>query len=108
MEYVFRWVLKAAAVYKDLYRLEKEKIKRVFADAKEKHGMHYMQYRGLARVTNLVKLKVTSMNLKKRPPGNGRTSSGTGQRSRSRENTPNISLLFPFVFLLINQKPALA
>ncbi len=29
------------AVYKELYRLRKEKIERVFADAKEKHGMRY-------------------------------------------------------------------
>ena len=41
------------AVYKELYRLRKEKIERVFADAKEKHSMRYTQYRGLAQVTNL-------------------------------------------------------
>ena len=29
------------AVYKELYRLRKEKIERVFADAKEKHSMRY-------------------------------------------------------------------
>ena len=28
----------------DLYRLRKEKIKRVFADVKDKHGMRYTQY----------------------------------------------------------------
>ena len=48
-----------------LYRLRKEKIERVFADAKEKHGMRYTQYRGLAQVTNWVKLKFAAMNLKK-------------------------------------------
>lgn len=53
------------AVYKELYRLRKEKIERVFADAKEKHGMRYTQYRGLAQVTNWVKLKFVTMNLKK-------------------------------------------
>ena len=90
VEYVFRWVLKAAAeegyldteaifvdgthikananlkkqakkavpkqakrYTKELYRLRKEKIERVFADAKEKHSMRYTQYRGLAQVTNL-------------------------------------------------------
>ena len=52
-------------VYKELYRLRKEKIERVFADAKEKHGMRYTQYRGLAQVTNWVKLKFVAMNLKK-------------------------------------------
>ena len=45
------------AAYKELYRLRKEKIERVFADAKEKHGMHYTQYRGLTQVRNWVKLK---------------------------------------------------
>jgi len=51
--------------YKDLYKLRQEKIERVFADAKEKHGMRYTQYRGLSQVTNWVKLKFAAMNLKK-------------------------------------------
>ena len=37
----------------------------MFADAKEKHGMRYTQYRGLTQVTNWVKLKFAAMNLKK-------------------------------------------
>ena len=51
--------------YQDLYKQRKETIKRVFADAKEKHTMRYTQYRGLAQVTNWVKLKFAAMNLKK-------------------------------------------
>ena len=51
--------------YRDIYKLRKEKIERIFADAKEKHGMRYTQYRGLAQVTNWVKLKFAAMNLKK-------------------------------------------
>ena len=51
--------------YKALYEKRKEKIERVFADAKEKHGMRYTQYRGLAQVTKWVKLKFAAMNLKK-------------------------------------------
>ena len=51
--------------YRDLYYLRKETIERVFADAKEKHGMRYTLYRGLAQVTNWVKLKFAAMNLKK-------------------------------------------
>lgn len=51
--------------YKDLYKKRQEKIERVFADAKEKHGMRYTWYRGLAQVTNWVKLKYAAMNLKK-------------------------------------------
>ena len=99
------------AVYKELYQLRKEKIERVFADAKEKHGMRYTQYRGLAQVTNWSKLKFAAMNLKKlatwkwndrHPAPDG------GWQSRLRENTPHISLLFFFSFLFSNQKPALA
>ena len=51
--------------YKELYRLRKEKIERVFADAKAKYGMRYTQYRGLAQATNRVNLKFAAMNLKK-------------------------------------------
>ena len=51
--------------YQTLYKKRKETIERVFADAKEKHAMRYTQYRGLAQVTNWVKLKFAAMNLKK-------------------------------------------
>ena len=50
---------------KDLYALRKETIERVFADAKEKHAMRYTFYRGLAQVSNWVRLKFAAMNLKK-------------------------------------------
>lgn len=51
--------------YKKLYNRRKETIERVFADAKEKHAMRYTPYRGLAQVTNWVRLKFAAMNLKK-------------------------------------------
>lgn len=51
--------------YQKLYKQRKEKIERVFADAKEKHGMRYTHYMGLAQVTNWVRLKFATMNLKK-------------------------------------------
>lgn len=51
--------------YKRLYELRKETIERVFADAKEKHGMRYTRYTGLAQVTNWVRLKCVVINLKK-------------------------------------------
>lgn len=51
-------------VYRALYKKHKETIGRVFADAKEKHATHYIQYRGLAQVTNLVRLKFVAMILK--------------------------------------------
>ena len=51
--------------YKDLYAKRKETIERVFADAKEKHGMRYTLYRGLAQVSKWVRFKFAAMNLKK-------------------------------------------
>lgn len=50
---------------KEIYALRKESIERVFGDAKEKHAMRYTNHRGLARVTNWVRLKFAAMNLKK-------------------------------------------
>jgi len=50
---------------KAVYSRRKETIERVFADAKEKHGMRYTHHRGLARVTQWVRLKYAAMNLKK-------------------------------------------
>ncbi|HPK17172.1 MAG TPA: IS1182 family transposase [Clostridia bacterium] len=47
------------------YALRSQTIERVFADAKEKHGMRYTQYRGLNPVSNWIKLKYAAMNLKK-------------------------------------------
>ena len=48
-----------------MYKARKETIERVFADAKEQHGMRYTRFRGLAQVRNWVKLKFAAMNLKK-------------------------------------------
>ena len=50
---------------KETYGLRSQTIERVFADGKEKHGMRYTPYRGLAAVTNWVKLKFAVLNLKK-------------------------------------------
>ena len=50
---------------KATYTMRGETIERVFADAKEKHGMRYTHHRGLTRVTNWVRLKFAAMNLKK-------------------------------------------
>ena len=50
---------------KATYALRAQTIERVFADAKEKHGMRYTHHRSLDRVTNWVKLKFAAMNLKK-------------------------------------------
>jgi transposase len=50
---------------KAIYKLRKETIERVFADAKVKHGLRYTQYRGLARLRMEVLLTFAAMNLKK-------------------------------------------
>ena len=50
---------------KEIYKLRKETIERVFADAKVKHGLRYTQYRGLARLKMQVLLTFACMNLKK-------------------------------------------
>lgn len=50
---------------RDIYRQRKETIERVFADAKEKHGLRYAQYRGLAKVRMQIGLTFACMNLKK-------------------------------------------
>ena len=50
---------------KDLYDKRKQKIERVFADAKVKHGLRYTQLRDLAKVTMQVTLTFACMNLKK-------------------------------------------
>jgi hypothetical protein len=50
---------------KRLYALRKETIERVFADAKEKHGMRWTTLRGLEKVTMQAMLTFASMNLKK-------------------------------------------
>lgn len=57
--------LRRTEVGKEIYAMRKETIERVFADAKEKHAMRYTHHRGLARVTNWVRLKYAAMNLKK-------------------------------------------
>lgn len=50
---------------KEIYKLRKETIERVFADAKVKHGMRYTQFRGLARLKMQALLTFSCMNLKK-------------------------------------------
>lgn len=50
---------------KEIYKLRSETIERVFADAKEKHGMRYTQYRGLDKVKMELNLLFACMNLKK-------------------------------------------
>lgn len=50
---------------KEIYEKRKETIERVFADAKELHGMRYTKHRGLGRVKMELNLLFACMNLKK-------------------------------------------
>jgi len=50
---------------KEIYTKRKETIERVFADAKELHGMRYVKHRGHSRVKMEPGLIFTCMNLKK-------------------------------------------
>ena len=50
---------------KQIYQQRKETIERVFADAKEKHGMRYTHLRGLTKLKREVTLIFACMNLKK-------------------------------------------
>lgn len=50
---------------KEIYKLRSQTIERVFADAKEKHGMRYTQYRGIDKVRMELNLLFGCMNLKK-------------------------------------------
>ena len=50
---------------REIYKLRSETIERVFADAKEKHGMRYTQYRGIKKVRMELNLLFACMNLKK-------------------------------------------
>lgn len=50
---------------KELYKKRSETIERVFADAKERHGMRYTHYRGVRKVEHYLTLLFACMNLKK-------------------------------------------
>lgn len=51
--------------YKEIYKLRSQTIERVFADAKELHGMRYTRHRGLKKVKEELTLLFACMNLKK-------------------------------------------
>jgi len=57
--------LRHTAYNREKYKKRKETIERVFADAKEKHGMRYTKYRGLEKNQVHTMLVFAAMNLKK-------------------------------------------
>ncbi|WP_422146173.1 transposase [Miniphocaeibacter sp.] len=57
--------IRHAKGFKKKHSRRKETIERVFADAKELHGMRYILHRGLEKVKNELYLLFGCMNLKK-------------------------------------------
>ena len=78
--------------YARMYKLRKETIERVFADAKEKHAMRYTNLRGLAQVQNWVRLKFAAMNLKKLA------------RRKWKEKITSLFVYFDPVFLVMSHR----
>lgn len=83
--------------YAELYKMRKEKIERVFADAKEKHAMRYTPYRGLAQVRNWVRLKFAAMNLKK-----------LAKWKWKGDNSPSTTFVFVINFINMKKNPIFA
>ncbi|WP_197089515.1 transposase, partial [Bacillus sp. SA1-12] len=57
--------LRHTEMNKSIYAKRKETIERVFADAKEKHGMRWTTLRGIKKVAMQAMLTFAAMNLKK-------------------------------------------
>lgn len=57
--------LRHTSEVKEIYKRRKETIERVFADAKEKHGMRWTTLRGLKKLSMQAMLTFAAMNLKK-------------------------------------------
>lgn len=53
------------ALNREIYKKRKQTIERIFADAKEKHGMRWTKYRGLEKVATHTMLTFATMNLRK-------------------------------------------
>lgn len=83
---------------KEIYGQRKQTIERVFADAKEKHGMRYTQYRGLAKLKMELNLLFACMNLKKMAIWKWRKKWGAKYRS------PNTMFGIQTILIFINIK----
>jgi hypothetical protein len=77
---------------KEIYSQRKETIERVFADAKELHGMRYAKHRGHSRVKMELNLLFMSMNLKK-----------LAKRLWYTDLKPLSSLLFSLLYVKLNK-----
>lgn len=72
--------LRHTSYIKNVYSKRKETIERVFADAKEQHGMRYTRLRGLAKIKMEVTLIFSCMNLKKLANWKWKTTNGYRRR----------------------------
>lgn len=50
------------ALNREIYKKRKQTIERIFADAKEKHGMLWTKYRGLEKVATHTMFTFAAMN----------------------------------------------
>jgi len=57
--------LRHTELNRNIYDRRKQTVERVFADAKEKHGMRWTRYRGLEKVSMQAMLTFAALNLKK-------------------------------------------
>lgn len=74
--------IRFTGIWKEYYHKRSETIERVFADAKERHGMRYTQLRGKKKVSLQVLLTFSCMNLKKLANWKWKTGKKTGLLSR--------------------------
>ena len=51
--------------WKRSYQQRSQTIERVFADAKEKHGLRFTRYKGIKKVLDETRLVFATMNIKK-------------------------------------------
>ncbi|ADL08354.1 transposase IS4 family protein [Thermosediminibacter oceani DSM 16646] len=85
---------------KELYKMRGQTIERVFADAKEKHGMRYTNLRGLRKVGHYLTLLFACMNLKKLALWKKR-------RGTFPPTVPALHSFFLKIFFAFNKKPLL-
>lgn len=78
--------LRQTKLNRNIYDRRKQTVERVFADAKEKHGMRWTRYRGLEEVSMQTMLTFATLNLKKMA-GSGRAPKGP-KTTKSRFNSP--------------------
>ena len=88
---------------KEIYSLRSQTIERVFADAKEKHGMRYTQYRGIKKVRMELNLLFVCMNLKRLAKWLDRLGLAPTDPSSKTSKLTNIILDFNFQDIIVTQ-----